>query len=123
MGVGGVVTRSVLDLLATYRERHAVEFTALAMPSVYGPRQRPEAGVVAAFAAALRDGSAPTVHGDGRQTRDFLSAVQKSGKPVQFLLAEGYNHFDLQEMASNPYSVLGSAALDMMELNSPDNRT
>ena len=58
-----------------------------------------------------------------RQTRDFLSAVQKSGKPVQFLLAEGYNHFDLQEMASNPYSVLGSAALDMMELNSPDNRT
>jgi arylformamidase len=58
-----------------------------------------------------------------RQTRDFLSAVQKAGKPVQFLLAEGYNHFDLQEMASNPYSVLGSAALDMMELNSPDNRS
>ena len=58
-----------------------------------------------------------------RQTRDFLSAVQKAGKPVQFLLAEGYNHFDLQEMASNPYSVLGSAVLDMMELNSPDNRS
>ena len=58
-----------------------------------------------------------------RQTRDFLSAVRKAGKPVQFLLAEGYNHFDLQEMASNPYSVLGSAALDMMELNSPDNRS
>jgi arylformamidase len=58
-----------------------------------------------------------------RQTRDFLSAVQKVGKPAQFLLAEGYNHFDLQEMASNPYSVLGSAALDMMELNSPDNRS
>ncbi|MFZ9628434.1 MAG: NAD-dependent epimerase/dehydratase family protein [Ilumatobacteraceae bacterium] len=72
VGVGGVVTRSALDLLATYRERHAVEFTALAMPSVYGPRQRPEAGVVAAFAAAARGGVAPTVHGDGRQTRDFL---------------------------------------------------
>lgn len=72
VGVGGVVTRSVLDLMASYRERHAVEFTALAMPSVYGPRQRPEAGVVAAFAAARRDGVVPTVHGDGRQTRDFL---------------------------------------------------
>lgn len=49
-----------------------------------------------------------------RQTRDFLAAVQTLNKPVKFLLAEGYNHFDLQEMASNPYSVLGSAALDQM---------
>jgi arylformamidase len=51
-----------------------------------------------------------------RQTRDFLAAVQALNKPVKFLLAEGYNHFDLQEMASNPYSVLGSAALEQMEL-------
>lgn len=51
-----------------------------------------------------------------RQTRDFLAAVQAMNKPVKFLLAEGYNHFDLQEMASNPYSVLGSAALEQMRL-------
>ncbi|MGA0894719.1 MAG: NAD-dependent epimerase/dehydratase family protein [Ilumatobacteraceae bacterium] len=72
LGVAGVVARSAIDLLAAYRERHAVEFTALAMPSVYGPRQRPDAGVVAAFADAARRGVAPVVHGDGRQTRDFL---------------------------------------------------
>lgn len=72
VGVAGVVTRTAIDLLTAYRERHAVEFTALAMPSVYGPRQRREAGVVAAFAAAAREGTSPVVHGDGRQTRDFL---------------------------------------------------
>ncbi len=51
-----------------------------------------------------------------RQTRDFLAAVQALSKPVTFMLAEGYNHFDLQEMGSHPYSVLGSAALEQMGL-------
>lgn len=72
VGVPGVVTRAVAELLAVYREQHSVEFTALALANVYGPRQRPEGGVVAAFARALRDGVTPTIHGDGRQTRDFL---------------------------------------------------
>jgi UDP-glucose 4-epimerase len=72
VGVHGVVTRSLAELLTVYREEHAVEFTALALTNVYGPRQRPEAGVVAAFDQALREGITPMVHGDGRQTRDFL---------------------------------------------------
>ncbi len=72
VGVHGVVTRAVAELLTVYREEHAVEFTALALSNVYGPRQRPDAGVVAAFDKALRDGGTPILHGDGRQTRDFL---------------------------------------------------
>lgn len=72
MGVHGVLTRAVADLLTVYREQHSVEFTALAMANVYGPRQRPDGGVVAAFAQALRDGVSPLLQGDGRQTRDFL---------------------------------------------------
>ena len=72
VGVPGVITRSVAELLAVYREEHAVEYTALAMSNVYGPRQRPEGGVVAAFEHVLRDGGTPIAHGDGRQTRDFL---------------------------------------------------
>ncbi len=42
--------------------------------NVYGPRQDPhgEAGVVAIFAQAMLDGRAPTVFGDGTQTRDFV---------------------------------------------------
>ncbi len=72
VGVHGVVTRMLAELLTVYREEHAVEFTALALTNVYGPRQRPGAGVVAAFDRALREGITPMLHGDGRQTRDFL---------------------------------------------------
>jgi UDP-glucose 4-epimerase len=72
VGVHGVVTRSVAELLSVYREEHAVEFTALALSNIYGPRQRPDGGVVGAFASALREGVTPMLHGDGRQTRDFL---------------------------------------------------
>jgi UDP-glucose 4-epimerase len=72
VGVRGVVSRTIAELLGVYRETHAVEFTALALANVYGPRQRAEGGVVGAFAHALRRGAAPVMHGDGRQTRDFL---------------------------------------------------
>jgi UDP-glucose 4-epimerase len=71
-GVRGVVARAVIDLMSTYRERDMIEFTALAMSTVYGPRQSAEAGVVAAFSAAHRGGYPPRFDGDGRQTRDLL---------------------------------------------------
>ena len=71
-GVRGVVARALVDLLNAYRELDGVEFTALALSSVYGPRQRPEHGVVAAFRAAADAKAAPVITGDGRQTRDFL---------------------------------------------------
>jgi len=72
LGVGSVVARSLVDLFAVYREQHAIEFTVLAATNVYGPRQRPEDGVVAAFAAAVAGRIDGELHGTGRQTRDFL---------------------------------------------------
>ncbi len=71
-GVRGVVARSVLDLLTVYRENEMVEFAALSLASVYGPRQAADGGVVAAFAAAIAAGQPAVFHGDGRQTRDFV---------------------------------------------------
>ena len=70
--VRGVVARAIIDLLVSYRDLHAIEFTALALGSVYGPRQRPTGGVVAAFLDAAVEGRPPVLHGDGRQTRDFV---------------------------------------------------
>lgn len=67
-----VFVRAATDLHAVYRDRHGVEFTVLAVANVYGPRQRPDDGVVAAFADALAAGRAPIVHGTGKQTRDFV---------------------------------------------------
>lgn len=71
-GVRGVVARAVVDLMSTYRERDMIEFTALAMSTVYGSRQRPAGGVVAAFVDAHRTSSPPRFDADGRQTRDLL---------------------------------------------------
>ena len=71
-GLRGILARTVIELLTLYRNEHAVEHTALAMASVYGPRQRPADGVVASFASALADGRPFEIHGDGRQTRDLL---------------------------------------------------
>ncbi len=71
-GVNGVVARAAIDLLEISRDRRSIEFTVLALASVYGPRQRADGGVVAAFAAAVGSATPPTLHGDGRQTRDFV---------------------------------------------------
>ena len=71
-GLRGVIARATVDLLTTYRETDAVEFTVLALSTVYGPRQRPDGGVVAALADAAGAGRAPAITGDGRQTRDLL---------------------------------------------------
>ena len=51
-----------------------------------------------------------------RQTREFAAAVKTAGKPVQFIVVEGYNHFELPETFGNPYGLLGRAALEQMKL-------
>jgi len=70
----GVSKKAVLDYLIAYRALHSLEFSALALANVYGPRQDPhgEAGVVAIFAGHLVHGSPVTIFGDGEQTRDFV---------------------------------------------------
>jgi UDP-glucose 4-epimerase len=57
-----------------YRQAFAIPYVALRYANVYGPRQNAlgEAGVVAIFINALLAGRAPTINGDGRQTRDFV---------------------------------------------------
>jgi UDP-glucose 4-epimerase len=70
VGVVGVAVEATLGLLETYRRDHSLDFTALAMSTVYGPRQRH--GIVADFARAKRSGSSPTVFGDGKQTSDIV---------------------------------------------------
>ncbi len=57
-----------------FSELFGLETVSLRYFNVYGPRQRPEsmyAAVIPLFIDALRTGEPPTVHGDGRQTRDF----------------------------------------------------
>jgi UDP-glucose 4-epimerase len=70
----GVSKKAAIDYLVAYRELHSLEFAALALANVYGPRQDPhgEAGVVAIFAERILKGESVIIFGDGEQTRDFV---------------------------------------------------
>jgi arylformamidase len=52
-----------------------------------------------------------------RQARDFAAAVKAAGKPVTFIVAEGYNHFEIQETLASPYGLLGREVLNLMKLD------
>jgi UDP-glucose 4-epimerase len=60
--------------LRYYARDRGVGFTALRYGNVYGPRQDPygEAGVIAIFTQQLLNGEIPTIHSDGKQTRDYI---------------------------------------------------
>jgi UDP-glucose 4-epimerase len=70
----GISKAIALDYLDFYARTHGLDFTALALANIYGPRQDPfgEAGVIAIFASRMLAGEAPTIFGDGEQTRDFV---------------------------------------------------
>jgi UDP-glucose 4-epimerase len=60
--------------LGLYERLYGLSGVSLRLGNVYGPRQDPlgEAGVIAIFCGRLRAGEAPTVFGDGTQTRDYI---------------------------------------------------
>ena len=72
VGAVGVMAESIIRLLQRYRDEHAVESTALLLSTVYGPRMRADTNVAGVALEARRTGTSFTMHGDGRQVRDFL---------------------------------------------------
>ena len=62
------------EYVATYNRLYGTNHVSLRYANVYGPRQvaHGEAGVVAIFMGALRDGGTPRIYGDGMQTRDYV---------------------------------------------------
>src|SRR3954454_2526543 len=70
----GVSKLAAEEYLAAYNRLYGSAHVALRYGNVYGPRQDPhgEAGVVAIFMNALRDGRTPRIYGEGTQTRDYV---------------------------------------------------
>jgi UDP-glucose 4-epimerase len=70
----GITKAAGIDYLAFFRENRGLDFTALAMANIYGPRQDPhgEAGVVAIFSSLMLAGQQATIFGTGEDTRDYL---------------------------------------------------
>lgn len=55
-----------------------------------------------------------------RQSRDFARACAAAGKPVELIVAENYNHFEIIETLANPHGILGRAVLRQMRQNAAD---
>jgi UDP-glucose 4-epimerase len=74
---------------------YGLETVRLRFFNIFGPRQdasSPYSGVIALFIAAMSAGKAPTVQGDGRQSRDFTyvgNAVQAVVKAAEAPAAVG----------------------------------
>ena len=75
-GAAKLESEGILAGLA--RDRPAISTVALRYFNVYGPRQdpgSPYSGVISLLAAAAREGRPFARHGDGGQTRDFISVA------------------------------------------------
>jgi UDP-glucose 4-epimerase len=112
----GVSKRVALDYLNVYRSVHGLEFTALALGNVYGPRQDPhgEAGVVGIFAGRLLADEPCTIFGDGTQTRDYVyvddvvdAFVRATGKGGGLLLNIGTG---VETSVNDLYAAMARAA-------------
>ncbi len=70
----GISKGVVLDYLRSFYLTYGIEYVALALANVYGPRQDPhgEAGVIAIFADQVLNSKQSVIYGDGEQTRDFV---------------------------------------------------
>ncbi len=86
--VAGIGDRAVLDALAAYRSERSIEYMALAIASVYGPRMRPGSGrsadlVDQVLSSAARDEAcvlrARSLHHDLVFVDDVVDALARAG--------------------------------------------
>lgn len=90
---------------------HGVPNTGLRFFNVFGPRQDPASpysGVIAIFARRIGDGMPITIHGDGRQVRDFIYV----GDVVRHLLAA----MDRHPPASRVFNVCTGRSTNLLDL-------
>lgn len=103
------------------------------MYDLRGPRLS-KRGAYVKFTDAMEEGLSPQRHLDRivapivlvygsnetpefqRQSRDFAAALERAGKPVELIFAEGHNHFEIAETLANPYGHVGRAVLIQLEI-------
>jgi UDP-glucose 4-epimerase len=97
--------------LQAFAHTYGLETVRLRFFNIFGPRQRadsPYSGVIALFIAAMRESRAPTVHGDGLQSRDFTyvaNAVQALRKAAS-----------APSVSGNVYNVGTGRSISLLEL-------
>jgi len=70
----GICKLTIEKYLHFYKETFGLNYTALRLANVYGPRQnsKGEAGVIAVFCNKMLKNEEVVINGDGEQTRDFV---------------------------------------------------
>jgi UDP-glucose 4-epimerase len=108
-------------LLRVYGEAYGLRTISLRYFNVFGPRQlddSPYTGVIALFARALLDGRAPTIFGDGEQTRDFtyvenvvqanLQAMQSTAPPGTVINVGSGTRASINDLYRDVKAMIGS---------------
>jgi UDP-glucose 4-epimerase len=103
--------------MQAFAHTYGLETVRLRFFNIFGPRQRsdsPYSGVIALFTAAMAAGRAPTVHGDGLQSRDFTFVANA----VQALTRAA----DAPEVSGNVYNVGTGRSVTVLDLVAALNR-
>src|SRR5438105_7047445 len=96
---------------------YGLETVRLRFFNIFGPRQRadsPYSGVIALFLAGMCQGRAPTVHGDGLQSRDFTYVANA----VQALIKAGAT----AGVSGRVYNIGTGASITILDLVAALNR-
>ncbi|MCB1039352.1 MAG: NAD-dependent epimerase/dehydratase family protein [Acidimicrobiales bacterium] len=99
--------------LRVFWELFGLETVALRYFNVYGPRQDPNspyAAVIPKFVAALRAGEAPTINGDGKQSRDFAFIADVVAANLAAAAAPA------DSCAGKAYNVAGGSERSLLEM-------
>ncbi len=97
--------------MQAFAATYGIETVRLRFFNIFGPRQRsdsPYSGVIALFTDMMARGQAPTVQGDGLQSRDFTYV----GNAVQALLKAS----EVPEISGNVYNVGTGRTVTVLDL-------
>ncbi len=103
-----------------FTQLYGLETVSIRYFNVFGPRQRatsPYSGVLSLFIKAALSGMAPTIHGDGQQTRDFtyidnvvdgvMRAIDAEGASGQVINVASGTRVSLNQAWSALEAILG----------------
>jgi UDP-glucose 4-epimerase len=97
--------------MQAFAATYGLETVRLRFFNIFGPRQRadsPYSGVIAIFTAIMQKGTAPTVHGDGLQSRDFTYVANCVQAIMKAAEAKG--------VSGNVYNVGTGSSVTVLEL-------
>ncbi|AWM36890.1 UDP-glucose 4-epimerase [Gemmata obscuriglobus] len=103
--------------MQAFAHTYGIETVRLRFFNIFGPRQRadsPYSGVIALFAAAMIAGRAPSIQGDGTQSRDFTFVANA----VHALTRAA----DAPDASGNVYNVGTGRSVTLLELVAALNR-